>query len=170
MRIISSISRVLLLFLIRLLPETRAFTAKRIIYTWLGCEIENGTKITSSAKIYTSGKLIIGENTWIGLNAFIVTSGQGTIKIGRYVSIGPQVFIGTGTHEINPYGPRIAGKGINKDITIGDGVWIGARAVILPGVTIGEMSIIGAGAVVTKDIESYSLAAGIPATVVKHYK
>lgn len=151
-----------------ILPETRLFGFKRSFLRCSGITIGKDTRIASSAKIIGSGKLIIGSNTWIGLNTMIVTSGEASIIIGDNVDLAPQVFIGTGTHEINTDGTRMAGAGVDKNITIGSGSWIGARAVILPGVNIGKMCIVAAGAVVNKDVESYSLVAGVPAKVKKN--
>ncbi len=73
----------------------------------------------------------------------------------------------TSTHEIGPHQYR-AGKDTTRPITIGDGVWIGARAVVLPGVTIGNGSIVAAGAVVNRPVGSNVLVAGVPARFVKH--
>jgi acetyltransferase-like isoleucine patch superfamily enzyme len=64
---------------------------------------------------------------------------------------------------------RSAGNNIGLDITIKDGVWVGFGTLILPGVTIGEKAIIGAGSVVTKDIPAYTIAVGIPCKPIKKW-
>ncbi|MNP69519.1 Maltose O-acetyltransferase [compost metagenome] len=77
-----------------------------------------------------------------------------------------QVMLCSSTHEPGDVSRR-AGKPSGKSIKIGDGTWIGTRAVILPGVTIGEGCIISAGAVVTKDCEPNAMYAGVPAKKIK---
>jgi putative colanic acid biosynthesis acetyltransferase WcaF len=85
------------------------------------------------------------------------------ITIGTKVAISREVFICTASHDITkPNRPLITAP-----VTICDGVWIGARATILPGVTIGEGAIVGAGAVVTKDVEAWTVVGGNPAKFIK---
>jgi maltose O-acetyltransferase len=105
-----------------------------------------------------------GEDCLIGPGCYIDLAGK--IIFEDHVSVGPQVMFITGTHSIGPSQSRL-GQLIMKDIVIGSGTWIGARCTILPGVTIGKGAVIAAGAVVTKDIPPNSLAAGIPARVVR---
>jgi maltose O-acetyltransferase len=81
------------------------------------------------------------------------------IRTGSNVSIGPEATILTLGHE--PRSPVFADRG--GDVVIGDRVWIGYRAIVLPGVTIGEEAVVGAGAVVTKDVDPYAIVAGNPA-------
>ena len=75
----------------------------------------------------------------------------------------PMVYLGTGTHVPQFDKERCAGEGLNKDIKIGDGCWLCARTTILPGVTVGSMTIVGAGAVVNKNLPGGITAVGIPA-------
>ncbi|MPQ45218.1 sugar O-acetyltransferase [Clostridium tarantellae] len=88
------------------------------------------------------------------------------IFIGNNVLIAPNVTISSGTHPINPDIRRKQGQ-FNVPVNIGDNVWIGANSVILPGVTIGANSVIGAGSVVTKDIPSNVVAVGNPCKVLR---
>lgn len=85
------------------------------------------------------------------------------IKIGTKVAISREAFICTASHDITkPNRPLVTAP-----ITICDGVWIGARAIILPGVTIGEGAVVAAGAVVTKDVEPFTVVGGNPAKFIK---
>ena len=85
------------------------------------------------------------------------------IRIGTKVAISREAFICTASHDITkPNRPLVTAP-----ITICDGVWIGARAIVLPGVTIGEGAIVAAGAVVTKDVEPWTVVGGNPAKVIK---
>ena len=86
-----------------------------------------------------------------------------SIKIGADVSIGPEASLLTLGHD--PQSPTFADKG--GEIVVSDRAWIAYRAIILPGVTIGEGAVVAAGAVVTKDVKPYTIVAGNPAKVVK---
>jgi len=111
------------------------------------------------------GKLIIGDNSFINVGTIISAHYQ--IKIGENAQIAPGVILMDNDFH------RVEDKDaidVPTPITIGDNVWLATRVVVLKGVTIGEGSTIASGAVVTKDIPPYSLAAGIPAKVVKTLK
>ena len=111
-----------------------------------------------------------GFNVHIGSKAFINSNitllDVAPIRIGNNVMIGPNVDIYTATHG-NDYRKRREGYTIGREVVIGDDVWIGGKCVILPGVTIGPRSIIGAGSVVTKDVEADTFVAGNPAIMKK---
>jgi maltose O-acetyltransferase len=106
----------------------------------------------------------IGENFYANYNCIILDSAP--VTIGNNVMFGPNVGIYTAGHPLHVE-PRIRGVEYGISITIGDNVWIGAGAIILPGVTIGSNSVIGAGSVVTKDVPSGVLAAGNPCKVLR---
>ena len=100
------------------------------------------------------------------VNAGCVFIEAAPIKIGRHCLFGPGVKISSVTHPIDP-AARDEGHEYGKPITIGDNVWVGAGAVINPGVTIGANTVIGAGSVVTKDIPANSVAMGVPCRVIR---
>ena len=151
-----------------ILPETRCFGLKRWLYSKAGVEIGLNVRICSSAMIIGSGRLSIGDNTWVGHRCLISSSSE--IKIGANCDIAPNVYIGTGTHAITPDGVRIGGKELSEDIFIGNGCWLCANSVILPGVEIAEKCVVAAGAVVKESYNKYSLIAGVPATLKKTLK
>ena len=91
---------------------------------------------------------------------------DGNIFIGDRVMFGPHVTVATANHPINPE-LRTRAYQYNKDVRIGNNVWIGAGAVIVPGVTIGDNSVIGAGSIVTKDIPANVVAVGNPCKVLR---
>jgi acetyltransferase-like isoleucine patch superfamily enzyme len=90
-------------------------------------------------------------------------------KLGQKVLIGPYVVINAVTHLYQDTNQFILDQGCRHlEVFIGDGVWIGAHAVIMPGIKIGNGAVIGAGSIVTKDVESYSVVVGVPARKIKN--
>lgn len=107
----------------------------------------------------------IGARTFA--NYGLVALDVARITIGEDVQIGPHVQLLTPTHPVDPE-PRRAKYEAAKPIVIGNNVWLGGGAIVLPGVTIGDNSVIGAGSVVTKDIPANVVAVGNPARVVRN--
>lgn len=109
--------------------------------------------------------LRIGNHVGITQNCFIGV--RGPVVIGDHTILGPGVSIHAENHIFESTHIPIKDQGeTRKGITIGEDCWIGAKAIILDGVTIGRGSVIAAGAVVTKDVESYSVVAGVPAKMI----
>ena len=110
------------------------------------------------------GDVLIGDNTRIGIHCTVI----GPVTIGSHVNLAQGITVTALNHNFEDAAKRIDEQGIStKPVVIGDDVWIGANAVILPGVTIGSHAVIAAGAVVTKDVPSHTLVAGVPAKVIK---
>jgi acetyltransferase-like isoleucine patch superfamily enzyme len=110
------------------------------------------------------GDVIIGDHTRIGLHNTII----GPVDIGSHVNLAQGITVSALNHNFSDTNKRIDEQGVSTNqVTIEDDVWIGANAVILPGVTIGEHCVVAAGAVVTKDVPPHSLVAGVPAKVIK---
>ena len=112
-----------------------------------------------------NGKNIFIGNNFVG-NYNITILDIKEVYIGNDVMIGPNTTITTVGHPINPNSRRKR-LGVASEVQIGNDVWIGANVSVLPGVTIGNNVIIGAGAVVNKDIPNNSIAVGVPARVIK---
>ncbi|WP_299581770.1 acyltransferase [uncultured Sunxiuqinia sp.] len=163
------ISLYFLSFFLKILPVSRCFRLKNVLLNKCGINISSTARIYSNIRIYGNGELTIGEDTFIGHEAMIICSNPSKVNIGSCVDIAPRVYIGTGSHEIEPESKHIAGKGVSKNIEIGDGTWIGANSSILPGVKIGKKVVIAAGSLVSNDIPSYTIAAGIPAEPIKEW-
>ncbi len=108
----------------------------------------------------------IGDKSYIGPNSVIF--GEGGVEIGKYCEIAPGVVITSQQHTFEsikiPIKEQVSEL---KKVVIEDDVWIGCNASVLPGVTIGRGAVIGAGAVVNRDIPAYSVAVGVPAKVIK---
>ena len=111
------------------------------------------------------GDVIIGDNTRIGLHNTII----GPVTIGSHVNLAQGITVTALNHNFTDPSKRIAQQGVStKPVTIADDVWIGANAVVLPGVSIGRHCVVAAGAVVSKDVPDNSIVAGVPAKVIKH--
>lgn len=106
----------------------------------------------------------IGDHTYLNYMCTIIDNNQ--VHIGNYVMIGPLVQLYTAAHPLQAK-ERIQGWEITKPILIEDNVWIGGGAIILPGVTIGLNSVVGAGSVVTRSVPANTVVVGNPARVVK---
>lgn len=124
-----------------------------------------GKKINIERHAYFSPNVSIGDCSGIGVNARI----HGTCIIGSYVMMGEDCIIITRNHQHASSNIPMMQQGFEAErpVIIDDDVWIGDRVTILPGVHIGTGSIIAAGAVVTKSVPCYSIAAGVPAKVIK---
>ena len=151
------------------------------------CDIYNSIDGTDRQRQYDFLKEMlgsVGDNVWIG-KGFNCDNGKNIfigdyfncnvnvtildikeVHIGNHVMIGPHTLITTVGHPLSPNGRR-AELAQASEINIGDDVWLGGNVTVLPGVTIGNNVVVGAGAVVAKDIPDNSLALGVPARVVR---
>lgn len=110
------------------------------------------------------GDVVIGDHTRIGLHNTII----GPVTIGCHVNLAQGITVTALNHNFEDSDKRIDEQGVSTTpVTIEDDIWIGANAVILPGVTIGNHSVVAAGAVVTKNVPPHSLVAGVPAKIIK---
>ena len=131
------------------------------LLSMFGLRHNGHVSVYPSAKVWAPWNVTIGQFAAIddAVNLYSVDK----ITIGTKVAISREAFICTASHDITkPNRPLVTAP-----ITICDGVWIGARAIILPGVTIGEGAIVAAGAVVTKDVDPFTVVAGNPAKFIK---
>lgn len=127
-----------------------------------------GQNVVVKNKCYfgDGSRLSVGNYSQLGQNAKI----SGPVTIGNYVMMGPDVVIMAVTHDVSDLSkPMVdhSNPSIENPVTIGNNVWIGTRVIIMPGVSIGNNSIIGAGAVVTKSFPENSIVAGVPAKLIK---
>lgn len=108
--------------------------------------------------------ITIGDHVFINFNCTILDNAE--VFIGSYTLFGPNVSLYTVNHSLSPE-EREKGVCINHSIHIGEHVWLGGNVVVMPGVTVGDNSVIGAGSVVTKPIPSGVIAAGNPCRVIR---
>jgi len=110
------------------------------------------------------GDVIIGDHTRVGLHNTVI----GPVTIGNHVNLAQGITVTALNHNFTEKDLRIDEQGVSTNpVTIGDDIWIGTNAVILPGVTIGDHSVVAAGAVVTKEVPPHTLVAGVPAKIIK---
>jgi maltose O-acetyltransferase len=144
----------------------------------IGCIIRNFSlpykngrcvRVSENVQIDTPSKLFIGD--FVCINRGCILNSAGEIYIGDYCGIGPNVVIYSQNHnywgEITEFSDFKKNGYTRKKVIIGKNVWIGANAIILPGVTIGDNSVISAGSVVTKNIEANTMVGGNPARTLK---
>lgn len=128
-----------------------------------------GKKVSDDFRVFPPFTTDFGKNIHLGKNVFI-NSGcrfqdQGGIYIGDNVLIGHNVVLATLNHDENPLK---RGNLIPSPIKIGNDVWIGSNATIIPGVTVGDGAIVAAGAVVTKDVDKNTIVGGVPARYIRN--
>jgi maltose O-acetyltransferase len=128
-------------------------------------QFDKNSKFESGIYISDARNLEIGKHVRINENVFL----QGSITIGDFVMIAPNVSIYTKTHRYGDINTPmvLSGESETKTVTIENDVWLGLNAVVLPGITVGKGSIIGANSVVTKNVEPYSIIGGVPAHLIR---
>lgn len=134
-----------------------------------GVHFGKNLQIVSIYRVAAGGKIHIGDNVYI--RRFVTLGADSGIFIGNNVIISDFVSLISADHEYSDHNKLIRTQGIKiekKPIVIEDDVWIGEKVTILKMVKIGKGAIIGAGAVVTKDVPAYAIAAGNPAKVIKY--
>jgi maltose O-acetyltransferase len=156
------------LALIRLLPPFVGNRLRVSLLRFAGCRIGAGTLIAGRVTVVGAGhpaaNLAVGSECWF--NGACTFDASDEIVIGDRVRIGQEVLVLTSTHELGNHRVR-AGIFSSAPVTVGSGVWLGARATILPGVTIGDGAVVAAGAVVSRSVPPDQLVAGVPARRVR---
>lgn len=148
------------------LPGIAGFALRSLVYRALFAQLRGFCWIQPHVTIVQSNRLRVGKH--FGCNSGSYINAIGGITMGDYVLIGSNVTISSGMHDIEGTMPPVfARPTIPKPIRIEDDVWIGAGAVIMPGVTLRRGTVVGANAVVTADTEPYSVNVGVPARNVR---
>lgn len=152
---------------IKLKSSVQSQRAQKIRY-WLGSRfVEScGKHVNFERGARFNPELSIGDYSGVGVNCLV----SGRTYIGSHVMMGPDCIMYSYSHAHDRLDIPMDQQGFEEPtpIHIGDDVWIGARVIILPGVSIGSHCIIGAGAVVTKDVPDYAVVGGVPAKVIRY--
>jgi maltose O-acetyltransferase len=156
----------LVVWLVGGLPGVPGFALRTFAYALLFKRLGGFAWIQPGVTFVQSNRLRIGAH--FGVNTGSYLNAIGGLTIGDYVLIGSNVTISSGRHPIEGRMPPVfARPAVPDPIVIEDDVWIGAGAVIMPGITLRRGTVIGANAVVTKDTEEYAVMVGIPARKIR---
>jgi maltose O-acetyltransferase len=141
--------------------------ARRALLAELVGTLGEGAEIRPPVRFDYGYQTHLGAGTFVNFGAMFLD--VATITIGDDVQVGPNVQFLTPTHPVEP-GPRRDKWEAAEPIMVGDNVWLGGGAIILPGVTIGENTVVGAGTVVTRDLPPNVVAVGNPARVIRELR
>ena len=147
-------------FLLHIVGLVPSHCCRRFFYRLAGIKIGKGSAIHTGARFYDPRNISIGEDSIIGEGA--VLDGRDQLSIGNHVDIATEVMIYNSEHDVNNENFTAT----NAPVKIEDYVFIGPRVIILAGVTVGRGAIVGAGAVVTKDVPPYAIVGGVPAKII----
>ena len=127
-----------------------------------------GEEVNIRPRVYfgSGGQISIGDRSMLGQDSIIGSTAE--VVIGDDVLMGPQVLIYTSNHGMGPGISMRLQPLHSAPVRIGNDVWIGARCILLPGVSIGDGAVVAAGAVVTKDVPAFAVVGGVPAGVLKY--
>lgn len=152
------------LMILRFVGFIPIHTIRKIFYLASGIDMPFNSTIHIGANFFKPNNISIGKDTIIGDHCFL--DGRAPLKIGNHVGIASQVLIYNDEHDINSpdYGNSFG------PVEIGDYVFIGPRAIILPNIKIGKGAVIAAGAIVTKDIPDFEIWGGVPAKKISDRK
>jgi putative colanic acid biosynthesis acetyltransferase WcaF len=142
-----------------------AWNPSSALRVWLlrlfGAQIGRGVVVKPSVHVKYPWRLTVGDYCWIGEKVWI--DNLDFVTLGNHVCISQEAYLLTGNHNYK----STAFDLITKPIVIEDGAWVGARAIVCPGVTVRSHAVLTVGAVATKDLEPYSVYSGNPATLIK---
>lgn len=152
------------LMLLRWAGHVPLHSFRKLFYVIAGMRIGRGSTLHMWASFFNPGNISIGEGTIIGDHAFL--DGRAALKIGNHVDIASAVMIYNSEHDL----AKTDFRAIEEAVEIGDYVFIGPRAIILPGVKIGKGAIVAAGAVVTRSVPAFAIVGGVPASIIGERK
>lgn len=166
-RIISIILEFEVYFL-HLIGHIPSHHVRRLFYRLAGVRIGKGSTLHMGIRFYNPRNITIGLDSIIGEGT--VLDGRGKLMIGNHVDIASEVMIYNGEHDVNAKHFAAVESVTIEPVTIEDYVFIGARAILLPGITIKKGAVVGAGAVVTKDVPEFTIVGGVPAKLIGERK
>jgi acetyltransferase-like isoleucine patch superfamily enzyme len=127
-------------------------------------QLGQGVKLAPNVTIRNGERISIGDHSHVGERCSLWAGDEsGCITLGHHALLGPEVFITASNYQTAPGTPVMDQPRIERDVRIGNNVWIGARAMIMPGVSIGDECVVGAGSIVTRSLPEGTIAVGNPA-------
>jgi len=153
-----------LVFLLRAIRKIKFFLFRKTLEIFLG-RLGSGSYIYPGVIISSPNNVFVGDDVSIAPGVHIDASSEGKVTIGNRCAIAAGTRIVTHSHDPNVL--PISSLEVNKQVVIGDDVWIGTAAIVLPGVQIHDGVIVAAGAVVAKDIPANCMVGGVPAQIIK---
>lgn len=148
------------------LPQTRCFRLRGALYRAAGVDVARTARINGTARI-NFRNTSIGDSTWFGAGSQTFSTQDARVSIGARCDIGPQAIFVAGSHKMGDSRRRAGPIGASQPISIGDGTWVGTRAVFLAGSSVGAGCMVAAGSVVRGRFPDNVLIAGVPARVVR---
>lgn len=152
------------LMLLNLTTYIPLHSLRNAIWDLAGLKIGKNSTLHTGIRVFDPRNIVVGEGTIVGFATFI--DGRDKVTIGNHTDIASEVMIYSQEHDLEDKDFKAHGA----EVKIGDYVFIGPRAIILPGVTIGNGAVVAAGAVVTKDVEPNAIVGGVPAKVIGERK
>src|SRR6185437_10164838 len=147
-------------FILHLIGHFPSHHVRRLFYRMAGMKIGRGSTLHTGARFYNPSNIRIGKDTIIGEGA--VLDGRASLIIGDHVDFATEVMIYNCQHNITSEDFGAEGG----PVVIEDYVFLGPRVIVLPGITIGKGAVVAAGAVVTKNVEPFTIVGGVPAKVI----
>lgn len=154
--------------LMDILPSSGLQCLKAKLYRWAGVKVGKNVEFFQGVKIQGVGEIEIGDGAFIGHEVLFMINEGSKVVVADEAIVGSRSIVITGFHPITPDGKRILSReGTSSTVVIGRGCSVSTNCTVLPGVTVGEMAIVAAGATVAKDVEPYTLVGGCPAKFIK---
>lgn len=153
-----------IIYILHIAGSIPSHSIRRLFYAWAGLHMGKGSVIHMGARFYDPSRITIGEDTIIGENTVI--DGRDVVTIGNHVDTATGVMIYNSHHDVHSE----SFEAVQAPVVIEDYVFIGPRAIILPGVKIGKGAVVAAGAVVTKSVPEFAVVGGVPAQVIGERK
>lgn len=157
--------------LMDMLPNSGCQSLKARLYRWAGVKVGESVEFFQGIKVQGIGELEIGDRAFIGHEVLFMLNTGSKIVIEEEAIVGSRSIVMTGFHPVTPEGKRILSReGTSSTVRIGRGCSVSTNCTVLPGVTVGEMSLVAAGATVAKNVEPYTLVGGCPAKLIRNLK
>lgn len=150
--------------LMNLLPNSGCHSLKSRLFRWAGAIVGENVEIFQGVKVQGIGELELRDRCFIGHETLFLLNEGSKITIEEEGVVSSRCMLISGFHPITPNGVRIISReGTTSQLTVKKGAAILAGSIILPGVTVGKMALVAAGATVTKDVEPFTMVGGCPA-------